>query len=401
VTEAPTQQGRRGLAAAGGDPPRRPQALRQLPVIMTLACALAACGAGQSSASQDVFRVTGQVSLSQLDRAMSVLYQTHPAIGSYVVQDVQYTPRSRTTALRNCTSPSGSAGSATAQAQTAESAQLIACAPLIFFLYRYGHDASVPDATAAAGELYSYAVTHISGPADAKASLDELLRSWGIPAPPITSAEARTALRNAVFAAAYESMLGQKSVHLAITGYKPGSTGVAETITADIGRTTGVEQIASGAATAEIRVTASGAYFSGNAAGLTKLLGLSAQAASRAGSSWVETAAGSNEYQNLAAEDTLPSLPASILPARESAAELSTTTMDGRKVYVLRWSTPATTSSPAISVQLTLDATAHALPITETTVANGFRQTVTLSRWGETLAVPAPPSAVPYASLTG
>jgi hypothetical protein len=36
-----------------------------------------------------------------------------------------------------------------------------------------------------------------------------------------------------------------------------------------------------------------------------------------------------------AAEDTIASLPASILPANESAAGLQTASVDGRKVYVL------------------------------------------------------------------
>jgi hypothetical protein len=115
----------------------------------------------------------------------------------------------------------------------------------------------------------------------------------------------------------------------------------------------------------------------------------------------VEVASGSTEYQNLAAEDTLPSLPTSLLPPNENASDLRTITIGGKKVYVLRWSTAATANGPAVSEQLTLDATTQALPISETTEAGGFRQTVTLSQWGEALTVTAPPSAVPYASVTG
>jgi len=48
---------------------------------------------------------------------------------------------------------------------------------------------------------------------------------------------------------------------------------------------------------------------------------------------------------------------------------------------------------------LILDATAQALPISETTTANGYRQTVSLSHWGETLAVPPPSSGIPYAMV--
>jgi hypothetical protein len=382
-------------------PPRRcghvTGALATLAVVLG---ALAGCGASAPAPSrQAAFRAGGQVSLRQLDQAVTTLYREHPGISSYAAADVRYTAQSRATVLRECTSPAGTPGSAAADAQTAESGQLIACAPLIFFLYRYGRDASVPAATAAAEELYGYAVTHISGPVDAKTSLDELLRSWGLPVPALTPAQARSALRASVFAAADDSILGQKSVHIAITGRKPGGTAVAETIAADIGTATGAESMTSGAATAQIRVTPKAAYFTGNAAGLTKLLGLSSAAAARAGSRWVVMPAGTAEYQDLAAEDTIASLPASILPANENAAGLWTATVEGRKVYVLRWTTPASGSNAAVSERLILDATAQALPISETTTAGGFSQTVTLSQWGESLAVPAPSSAIPYATV--
>ena len=357
---------------------------------------VAGCGGGPASSQTAEFGGGGQVSLRQLDRDVAALYRDHPGIASFAVQDVRYTAQSRATVLRECTS---AAGSATAAAPSVESARLVACAPLIFFLYRYGRDASVPAATAAAGQLYRYAVTHISGPVDAKTDLDELLRSWGLPVPALTPAQARSALRASVFAAAGDSILGQKSVHIAISGRKPGAAAAAETIAADIGTAAGAESITSGTATAQIRVTPKAAYFAGNAAGLTKLLGLSAAAATRAGSRWVVMLAGTAEYQDLAAEDTIASLPASILPANQDSAALQTTTVDGKKVYVLRWTTPASASSPAVSERLILDATAQALPISETTTANGYRQTVTLSHWGEALAVPAPSSAIPYATV--
>ena len=51
-----------------------------------------------------------------------------------------------------------------AGSQDAETGQIIACAPLIFFFYSYGKQSSVPAAVTLAGDLYWYAVTHISGP---------------------------------------------------------------------------------------------------------------------------------------------------------------------------------------------------------------------------------------------
>jgi hypothetical protein len=401
VTGTPARDDRRSLAAAGVRPSRRPRPPRRALSLAALAAvalaSLSGCGANAPAASRGAaFRADGQASLRQLDQAVAALYRGHPGISTYAVQDVQYTAQSRATVWRECTSP---ADPTAGDAQAVESGQLVACAPLIFFLYRYGRDASVPAATALAGELYGYAITHISGPTDARASLDELLRSWGLPAPALTPAQARSALRASVFTAADDSILGQKSVHIAITGRKPGSTAAAEKIAADIGTATGTESITSGTAAAQIRVTPKAAYFTGNAAGLTSLLGLPSAVAARAGSRWVVMPAGTAEYQDLAAEDTIASLPASILPANESAAGLQTASVDGRKVYVLRWTTPATGSSPAISERLILDATAQALPVSETTTAGGFSQTVTLSQWGETFAVPAPSSTVPYTTV--
>ena len=193
------------------------------------------------------------------------------------MQDVQYSAASRATVLRECTSASG------LESQNAESGQLVACAPLIFFLYRYGHHASVPAATAVAGELYAYAVTHISGPVDAETSLDELLHGWGLPVPALTATEARGALRASVLAAAEDAMLAQKSVHITITGRRPGSASIAETIAADVGTSSGTESISAGNATAHVMVMRAAAYLSGNAAGLTQLLGLPASTAARAG----------------------------------------------------------------------------------------------------------------------
>ena len=115
----------------------------------------------------------------------------------------------------------------------------------------------------------------------------------------------------------------------------------------------------------------------------------------------MQIAASSAEYQDLAAEDLISSLPGSILPADESAATLRTAVAGGRKVYVLSWTAPASGSDPAVSEQLVLDATSQALPVSETTTASGFSQTVTLSRWGEALSIIKPAPTVPYTSTEG
>jgi hypothetical protein len=362
----------------------------------TLAVLLGACAAGGAAApAGNVFTARRQVSLQRVSTDLSALYRNHPGIQSFAVQDVQYTAQSRNAILREC-----AAGPAAAQSQAAESGQVIACAPLIFFLYSYGRQASVPAAVSAAGELYRYAVTHITGPLSARASLNELLHGWKVPVPGLTPAQAAHAAEAAVISAADESILARKSVHLVITGRRTGSTGAAEQIVADIGAATGTESIRSGPAAATIRVTRRDAYFTGNPAGLTSLIGLTAAAAGKVRSRWVDITGGTSEYQDLAAEDTIASLPATILPASGNAVHLRAATRSGRKVYVLDWTTTASGSATKVSEELVLTATAGDLPISETTAANGDSQTVTLGHWGERFAVPVPRSPVPYSRVT-
>jgi hypothetical protein len=354
---------------------------------------LAACGAQHQAAKQEgnVFHQPRQVSLTQLTRAIDGLYRSHPTLITFTTQDVQYTDASRKAVLRECTS-----------AEADESTQLTACAPYIFFLYEYGKQAPAAGAVTAAGDLYWYAATHITGSADAKTSLNELLRSWNLPVPAPSKQQARKALTTAIIAEAGDTMLAQKSVHLTITGTSPGTgTGKpAEQIKADVGTAIGSESIDAGTAKAQIRVTKTAAYFAGTPAGLTTLIGLPQAAATKADGRWIAIKKGVREYQDLAAEDTIQALPAAILPTQAEAdtAAMTTSTTAGRKVYVLTW-TATGDNGTKITAQLTLDATSHALPITETTTANGYRQTVTLTDWNDPITVRPPASSVPYSRI--
>jgi len=324
----------------------------------TLAASLAACGSGGTSAAPppaNVFAGRHPVSFQKVQREIDGLYRAHPGIASFTVQDVSYTTASRDTVLRECgtaTAATAAGGSSAAGSSAAESSQTIACAPLIFFLYRYGKQDGVPAAVAAAGDLYWYAAGHIAGPANAQASLNELLHSWQLSVPGLSPAQARSAVSAAVVTAAQTSMLAQKSVHIVITGRKQGSSAAAERIVADIGTATGSESIQSGPATATIRVTKRDAYFTGTSAGLTTFIGLPASGARKIQSRWVDIRAGTDEYKDLATEDTISSLPASLLPPTSGAVQLHSATKAGKKVYVLDWQTTASGSSAPISEEL-------------------------------------------------
>jgi len=407
VTGAPAGIRRRGLAAAGVNSLRRPPAARgrsRFSVIATLAVIAACCTAlagylvSRSPApAGNVFTTRQQVSLQQVRSAISSLYASHPDIASFTVQHVSYTASSRDTVVRECTSGGPAAGS-----QNAETGQVIACAPLIFFFYSYGMQASVPAAVTVAGELYWYAVTHITGAASARTSLDEVLSSWRLPVPGLSPAQAKSALVASVITAADDSMLGQRSVHVVIASRFTKNTAPAMRIVADLGPGTGTESITSGAATATIRVTAKTAYFTGNAAGLTSFLGLPASAAAKARSRWVAVTAGTTQYQALASENVMSSLPGSILPSTSATVQIRTGSLPGTgKVYVMEWKTQASDSRTTISAELVLTDASQVLPVSETLTGDGETKVVTLSRWGSPVTVPVPGSAMAYPALKG
>ena len=146
---------------------------------LTVTALLAGCsgkdvtgGGGTASVLDGQVR---RVSLAETRQAIDRLYRNHPAIRTFVVRDVEYTPQTRDRVLRVC-----SRGGAEIDRGQLETSKVFACAPLIFFFDRYGHQASVPESVDVARQLYWYALTHIRGPYEAKRELVHLLRSWGI-----------------------------------------------------------------------------------------------------------------------------------------------------------------------------------------------------------------------------
>jgi hypothetical protein len=397
VTAAPATARRRALAAAGGIPPRRPRAAAAA-LITAGFLALAGCASSSSNApatTLNVFTTQHQVSLQQVDAEVTALYSDHPALTSFNVQDVSYTAKSRAAVLRGCTTPDAGAGS-----QDSETGQIVACAPLIFYYYSYGKQASVPAAVTLAGDLYWYAVDHVTGPVSAQASLNELLQGWKLPVPGLTRAEQRSVVANSVLTAADDTMLTEQGVHMVITDQLAGNA-TAQRITADMGTVSGSELIEYGSARATIRVTRQAAYFTGSKGGLTAYVGLAASAAAKVGPRWVAIKSGTSEYQDLAAENTLSALPSSILPAASQVSQVTNTTVNGQKVYILDWTTTPSGSDTPISARLTLTATPKVLPVSETLTTERESKTVTFTNWGAALKVAAPAQSIPYAQVTG
>lgn len=195
-------------------------------------------------------------------------------------------------------------------------------------------------------------------------------------------------------------MLGLGRAHMVITTrLRGGTSATAEHIVADVGPATGDEDISAGPARATIQITGKAAYFTGNQGGLTSLLGLSAAAAKKTGSHWVKIKSGTPEYQDLTAQNTMSSLPASILPAASDTVRTSTGTQAGAKVYILTGKTTASDPDTTISARLTLTDARSVLPVTETLTTHGETKVVTLSGWGPKFTVDPPGAAIPYSSL--
>ena len=112
--------------------------------------------------------------------------------------------------------------------------------------------------------------------------------------------------------------------------------------------------------------------------------------------------AGTTQYQALASENVMSSLPGSILPSTSDAARMRTGSLPGTgKVYVMDWTARASGSATTISAELVLTDASRVLPVSETLTADGETKVVTLSNWGSPVTVPVPGSAVAYPALQG
>ena len=213
------------------------------------------------------------------------------------------------------------------------------------------------------------------------------------------AAGSAAATTSSVLTSAKSAVGKQTSVHLDVRS-SPGSTSVGEHLQADLAKTSGMETISAGTATATIKVTPSFAYLSGNSSGLTNLFGLTAAEVKKVGTNWVSLKAGTTQYKDLAASMTVSSV-VSVLPAAKGT-KLYTPAAPAKKVYTLKWNTAATSSAPALTNTLTLSASGATLPVQETSTASGGgNETVALSKWGEHVLVSAPPvgATIPFASL--
>jgi hypothetical protein len=172
------------------------------------------------------------------------------------------------------------------------------------------------------------------------------------------------------------------------------------TVVVDLGKTNGVEQITTGKGHVTITVTAKDAYVQGNSTGMTKIMGLTAAQEKTVGLKAVEMKAGSTPYDSFKASLTTSAL-ASFLPVAKGTTLLPLVSGSGH--YVLKWSTKATSTTPAVVSELIISSASDSLPETETVTATTGGGKTTFSKWGETVnpSVPSGSSIVAYAKVFG
>jgi hypothetical protein len=212
-----------------------------------------------------------------------------------------------------------------------------------------------------------------------------------------TQASASTST-SSIVAAAKTALANQHSVHLTVSIVQ-GSVTTVEV--ADLGTSTGIESIVAGSAKATVEVAPTYGYMAGDSSGLTSLIGLTSAQAKKLGSKWMSLKAGTTPYSELKTAATIPAVQ-SLLPAVKGTTS-STETVGNTKLYVLKWTSDATSSTPKLTNVLSISMGKTPLPVKETKSEASASETTVFSKWGESVVVHAPSAAttVPYTTIIG
>ncbi|MGA3217840.1 MAG: hypothetical protein ABSE77_01980 [Acidimicrobiales bacterium] len=240
--------------------------------------------------------------------------------------------------------------------------------------------ATLVTATLAAGTLVTGALVLTAGAGEAAAS-----------AAPTASS---------VLAAAKAAIAKQGAVHLEVDS-KSSTTANNEKVVADLGKKSGTESITAGGDAVTIVVTPAYGYVSGNSGGLTKIVGLTSAEVKKVGRKWISLKAGSSQYTSIATDIRIASIQ-TVLPQAKGTT-LSIDTATPVHLYVLAWTTAASSSNPKLTSTITFPVVGATLPIQEVTTATGSKETVTLSKWGEFVRIVSPPlsQTIPYSKVSG
>jgi hypothetical protein len=184
------------------------------------------------------------------------------------------------------------------------------------------------------------------------------------------------------------------SVHAAVSVKSGAQT---QTLTVDSNRTTGHQLITAGDELAEIVVVGQEAYIRGNAEGLTKYFNFPAAVASRIAGRWVSFRPSDVGYRSVTVGVTLDSALKALEP-KGSLRSATPTRIRGTKVLAVKG------ASSTGDITEYIEARGAHLPFGAVQESgNGKNQTtasIQLSRWGERVAIKAPPGAIPISSFT-
>ena len=205
------------------------------------------------------------------------------------------------------------------------------------------------------------------------------------------------ATTSSVLKAAKVALSKQTGVHVVESS---NADSVSWLFNVDLGTKSGQQTVSVGYARVRYRLTPTYVYISGNSPGLTTIFNLTAAQARKVGNDWMSAKAGTSAYASFKSNLTISSLVGFLPPAKGTT--LSSIVTDGVHLYVLKWTTAATSSTPKSSNTMTFSAVGATLPVELRTTASGVTSTAKFSRWGEHVAVNAPPvaSTISYSKVT-
>ena len=217
-----------------------------------------------------------------------------------------------------------------------------------------------------------------------------------VAAPVAAQASGKDTSASSVISSTKAAIASESGVHVLVTSKISSSS---TKVVADIGATSGIETITRGSDVATIKVTPTYAYLSGNAAGLTTLMGLSAKQQKKVGTDTISMKNGTTPYKDLKSSITIPVL-ATLLPAVKGTM-YSTRVIDGQPYYELSWTTKATSSTSKSESVLTLPEGTPVLPSREVSTSSSGTSTTTFSKWGERINITKPPTSqiIPYSKV--
>lgn len=204
-------------------------------------------------------------------------------------------------------------------------------------------------------------------------------------APLMAQASTKKPTASSVLKALKASLAKESGVHITVNS-KSGTT--FNSVKADLGTKGGSETFISGKSNIKISVTPTYAYLSGNASGLTTLVGLTSTQQKLVGTKSIAMKAGTSPYTSFKSNLTTTAF-AAFLPTSKGIA----LSRDKYNHYVLTWTTKATSTVQKSTSVLTISSGKKILPIKEVTSSKTGGGTTKFSKWGENPVGPTPSAA--------